>query len=212
MPELVIFDLDGTLVDSKHDIAEAVNLTLDELDIPRRAPELVHTYIGGGVHNLVRRSLTDEFEHMLEKGVDLFWANYKAHILDRTEPYPGVYKMLEGFSGTKLALVTNKPYDHTMLILRGLDLDRYFASVQGWKMGLPLKPEPELIIRAMQEAECAGKDAVMVGDGTADVLAAKAAGIKSCAVGYGYGSKDRLMEAGPDFFADTVPDIERLLG
>ncbi|MBI5657185.1 MAG: HAD hydrolase-like protein, partial [Geobacter sp.] len=103
-------------------------------------------------------------------------------------------------------------YDHTMLILRGLDLDRYFMSVQGWKMGLPLKPEPGLIIRAMEETGSTGRDAVMVGDGTADVLAAKGAGIKSCAVGYGYGTKEKLLEAGPDWFADTVPDIARVLG
>jgi len=212
MHGLLIFDLDGTLIDSKQDIATAVNLTLDELDVPRKEPELIHSYIGGGVHNLIRRSLTEAYEGLLDKGVDLFWQNYKAHVLDQTVLYPGVYKMLETLSARKMALVTNKPYDHTVIILRGLDIDRYFVSIQGWKMGLALKPEPELLQRALDEAGYDGDGAVMIGDGTSDVLAAKAVGIKSCAVGYGYSSKERLMEAGPDYFADEVSDIVRLLG
>ncbi len=210
MFELLLFDLDGTLVDSKDDIALAVNLTMEELGVPRRDPKLIFTYIGGGVHNLIRNSLTDAYSHLLDQGVDIFWENYKGHVLDTTKPYPGVYGMLERLSGRKMAVVTNKPYTHTSMILTGLDIGRYFMSVQGWKMGLPVKPDPALLVRALDETGVSPERAVMIGDGVNDVLAARGAGIKSCAVGYGYGSKEKLLEAGPDFFADDITGILNL--
>jgi phosphoglycolate phosphatase len=202
--DLIIFDLDGTLVDSKEDIALSVNLTLDEFGVQRRDPELIYTYIGGGVHNLIRRSLTDEYAHLLDRGVDIFWENYKGHVLDTTKPFPGVYRMLEGLSGRKMAVVTNKPYTHTTMVLRGLDLDRYFISVQGWKVGLPVKPDPALVKMALDETGVSPGRAVMIGDGVSDVLAARGAGTKSCAVGYGYGSKEKLLE--------EITDIVGILG
>jgi len=213
MFELLIFDLDGTLVDSKSDIALAVNLTLDDLGIPRRDPELIYGYIGGGVHNLILKSLTEENAGLLDKGVDIFWAFYKDHVLDTTNTYPGVMKMLELLSDKyRMAVVTNKPYDHTRSLLHGLDLDRYFVSIQGWKMGLPVKPDPALVQLALDESGVPKDRAVMIGDGTSDVLAARAAGIKSCAVGYGYGVKEKVMESSPDFYAEEVGDIVKLFG
>jgi len=207
-----MFDLDGTLVDSRADIALSVNLTLDEMGMPRRVPEEVYGFIGGGVHNLIRRSLPEDKEALLDKGVDLFWENYKGHVLDTTKLYPGVYRMLEGLSGRKMAIVTNKPYAHTHMILQGLDIDRYFVSVQGWKIGLKVKPDPELVLRAMQESGADRDGSLLIGDSLADVLSAKAAGIRCCAVGYGYGARDKVMEAGPDYFVENVGDILRLFG
>ncbi len=213
MFELLVFDLDGTLVDSKRDIATAVNLTLGELDFPKRDPEQIYGFIGGGVHKLILNSLPEGRSDMLDRGVDLFWASYKEHVLDTTKLYTGVYKMLETLSTVRrMAIATNKPYAHTHMIIQGLDIDRYFASVQGWKMGIPVKPDPELVVRAITEAGVPADRAVMIGDGTNDVLAAKAAGLRSCAVGYGYGKKERLMEAGPDYFAESVSDIVKLFG
>lgn len=211
LPELLIFDLDGTLVDSKDDIAASVNLTLEEFHFPKKEPQYICGLIGGGVHNLIRGSLpADRAEEMLEKGVDVFWAIYKEHVLDKTRLYPGVYRMLDALSGKKMAVATNKPYTHTHMILQGLDVDRYFASIQGWKMGLPVKPDPAIVLRAIEESEAAKEDAVMIGDGLNDIMAARAAGIKCCAVGYGYGARERLKEAGPDYFADEVSDIIKL--
>ena len=144
MLELIIFDLDGTLVDSKKDIATSVNLTLGELGFPARDPEQIYGLIGGGVHKLILGSLPEGRSDMLDKGVDLFWAAYKEHVLDTTKLYTGVYKMLETLSTIRrMAIATNKPYAHTHMIIQGLDIDRYFASVQGWKMGIPVKPEIE---------------------------------------------------------------------
>ncbi len=210
--ELVMFDMDGTLVDSRQDIALSVNLTLDELGLPNRPPAEIFGYIGGGVHNLILKSLPQDKAGLLDKGVDLFWANYREHVLDSTKPYPGIYDMLERFSGRKLAVVTNKPCAHTRLILKGLDMDRYFISVQGWKEGLKVKPDPELVLRAMDEAGSAPESSILIGDSVADVLSARAAGVKSCAVGYGYGVRERVVEAAPDYYIDDVDGIVRLFG
>lgn len=211
MFELLIFDLDGTLVDSRRDIATAVNISLDELGMPNREPELIFGFIGGGVHNLIRKSLPEGREDLLDKGVDIFWENYREHVLDTTTLYPGVYKLLEKLSGRKLALVTNKPYAHTHMILQGLDIDRYFVSVQGWKMGLNVKPDPQLLNMALDEAGTPPSRAVMIGDSMADLLSARAAGVRSCIVGYGYGAREKLIEAAPDFFVESVSEIESIL-
>jgi phosphoglycolate phosphatase len=211
LPGLLIFDLDGTLVDSRDDIAISVNLTLEELDCPKKTPQEIYGYIGGGIHNLIRNSLpAGRAEGLLEKGVDTFWAIYKEHVLDTTRLFPGVCQMLETLYRKKMAVATNKPYAHAHMILEGLGVARYFTNVQGWKMGLPVKPDPAIVLRAIEEAEAPKEDAVMIGDGLNDILAARAAGIKCCAVGYGYGSRERLMEAGPDYFAEAVSDIIEL--
>jgi phosphoglycolate phosphatase len=207
-----MFDLDGTLVDSRGDIAVAVNLTLDDLDLPARKPEDVYGFIGGGVHNLILRSMPEGMDGLLEKGVEMFWEHYRAHVLDSTKLYPGVYAMLERLSGRKMAVVTNKPYAHTHMILQGLDIDRYFASVQGWKVGIKVKPDPELLNRALGDTGVAAKDSILIGDSMADVLAARAAGSACCAVAYGYGAKEKIIEASPDYFAEEVGDIYRLFG
>lgn len=210
---LLMFDLDGTLVDSRHDIALSVNLTLDEFSLPHRPPEVIYGFIGGGMHNLIRRSLPDGMEALVDKGVDVFWDIYRTHVLDTTRLYPGINDALDRLSdGHKLAVVTNKPYAHTQLILKGLGIAGHFVTVQGWKIGLPVKPDPTLINMAMADAGAGKDESVMIGDSTNDVLAAKAAGIKCCAVGYGYGTKEKNLAAGADLFAEKVEDIVRLLG
>lgn len=210
---LLIFDLDGTLVDSRHDIAHSVNLTLDEFNLPHRPPEVIYGFIGGGMHNLIRKSLPEGMEALVENGVDVFWDIYRTHVLDTTRLYPGIKDALERLSGGhRLALVTNKPYAHTQLILKGLGISGYFVTVQGWKMGLPVKPDPTMLKMAMEDAGARNEDSVMIGDSANDVLAAKAAGIKCCAVGYGYGTKEKNLAAGADLFAEKVEDIVRLLG
>lgn len=210
MFELLVFDLDGTLVDSKRDIALSANVTLEEMGFERRDPEVVYGYIGGGVHNLVLRSMGEEHAGRLDEGVGRFWANYKAHVLDSTLPYPGVQELLGSLAGRRMAVVTNKPYEHTRMVLDGLGLAKYFMNIQGWRLGFKVKPDPELLVRALRETSTPSDGAVMIGDGISDVMAARAAGTKSCAVGYGYGRKAALMEAMPDYFADEVPDIGRL--
>jgi len=209
--DLIMFDLDGTLVDSRKDVAFALNLALEEMGVPTKEPEEIYPKIGGGMHNLLRGTLPPTRDDLVECGVDLFWDFYKDHILDSTVTYPGVYRMLEELGGRKLAVVTNKPYNHTHKVLIGLDMDRYFLSVQGWKTGLNVKPAPDLLLRAMEDAEASPESTLMVGDSMADIMSARQAGVRVCSVGYGYGNPDRLKEAGPDYFAGSVGDIKGII-
>ncbi|MGA2192123.1 MAG: HAD-IA family hydrolase [Nitrospirota bacterium] len=211
MEGLLIFDLDGTLVDSREDIAVSVNLTLKAMSFPFREHREIYGYIGGGVHNLIYNSLPEEAKEAVPRGVELFWRVYKEHVLDSTRAYPGMTETLETLTSKK-AVATNKPLEHARLILDGLGMSRYFINVQGWTQGLSVKPDPQIVLLALHGSGVSPSDAVMVGDGINDILASKAAGIRSCAVGYGYGGKERLMEAGPDYFAAEVGDLVRIFG
>ena len=210
--DLLIFDLDGTLVDSRWDIATAVNITLDDLGAPRRTPDDIFSFIGGGVHNLMLKSLPAGAAGSLEKAVDLFWDNYKYHVLDTTKTFPGVDETLERLSSKTMAVATNKPCAHTKMILHGLGLSRYFISVQGWKEGRAVKPDPQILLVALDESGVPPEKAVMIGDGTSDVLAARAAGVKSCAVGYGYGDRDKVLAASPDYYVEDIRELVGLFG
>jgi len=207
-----MFDLDGTLVDSRRDVAISLNLALEDMGVPTKEPEEIYPRIGGGVHNLLRKTLPPARDDLVECGVDLFWDYYKDHVLDTTVTYPGVYKMLEGFVGKKLAVVTNKPYNHTHKVLVGLDIDRYFVSVQGWKTGLKVKPDPEMLLRAIDEAGAEKARTLMVGDTLADIMSARSAGVRVCSVGYGYGEPEKLKEGLPDYFAESVAELVDIIG
>lgn len=211
MPKAVLFDLDGTLVDSRRDIASSVNRMLDDMGFAPRREEDIYGFIGGGVYKLVIASLPPGQGNRVEEGVERFWLIYKDHVLDTTVPYAGIPHSLEAMSGLKLAVATNKPLAHAELILRGLGLSGLFSSVKGWKPGIPVKPDPAILLLALREMDAEPGEAVMVGDSINDLLAARAAGAKCCLVGYGYGKKESLTEAGPDFFADTVEDLEEII-
>ncbi len=220
MTKAVLFDLDGTLVDSRKDIAASVNRMLKEMGFPARDDGEIYGYIGGGIHKLVLASFPPESvtgkpaSDIVDEGVERFWRIYKDHVLDTTVPYDGIreaLRALSGADGMKLCVATNKPLTHARLILNGLDISSLFACVKGWVPGLPVKPDPAILLHALKELDISPEDAVMVGDGINDLLAARAAGMKCCLVGYGYGDKTRLREAGPDFFAERVEDLKGII-
>ena len=218
MIKVALFDLDGTLVDSREDIADSVNRMLKEMGYPSRDEEEIYRFIGGGIHKLVLASLPPQSvtgkpaADIVDEGVERFWRIYKDHVLDTTAPYEGIPEALKALSGIKLGLATNKPLTHARLILNGLNLSGLFPCVKGWVPGLPVKPDPAILLLALREMDISPADAVMVGDGINDLLAARAAGMKCCLVGYGYGDKAKLLEAGPDFFAERVEDLKKIIG
>ncbi len=221
MTKAVLFDLDGTLVDSRKDIAVSVNRMLKEMGFPTRDNGEIYGCIGGGIHKLVLASFPSESvtgkpaSDLVDEGVERFWRIYKDHVLDTTIPYAGIRETLlalSGADGIKLCVATNKPLTHARIILNGLDLSRLFACVKGWVPGLPVKPDPAILLRALGDLGISPGDSVMVGDGMNDLFAARAAGMKCCLVGYGYGDKTKLKEAGPDFFAERVEDLKEIIG
>ncbi len=204
---LLVFDLDGTLVDSKVDLANSVNHALTEFGLPPLPNETVYTYVGNGATMLIRRALGPDREAILPEILDLFLAHYRRHLLDTTLPYPGVAESLRAREREyEMAVLTNKPLDMTRALLDGLSLSRHFVDVRGGDSFDNKKPHPEGLLRIMAERGTEARETLMVGDSVNDVLAGKAAGVLTCGVTYGLGASG-FEEHPPDFTVDRFPDL-----
>ncbi|MGA2081345.1 MAG: HAD-IA family hydrolase [Holophaga sp.] len=188
MRDGVIFDLDGTLIDSRADLALAVNLTREELGLPPIPQEQVVGYVGEGVRKLLSRALP-ECPDRLEEALAINRRHYRAHLLDRTRLYPGVRPALERLGGLDLRLmvVTNKPREFTDLILEGLGVAPYVSAVVGGGDGPRLKPDPAPLLLALERAGCGAPGSWMAGDHFTDLEAGRRAGLKRCYCRYGFG-------------------------
>ena len=210
--DLLIFDLDGTLIDSKEDIATAVNLTLADIGLPPKTMETIAKFIGGGVRGLLKQALNSDTHPPLDEVLPIFRKHYLNHLLDRTTLYPGVRETLEYFRNKHLAVVTNKPIDYTTPILNGLGITDYFRVILGGDSTPNPKPHPEMILKTMEALGSGKKETVMIGDGINDILAARAAEIPCCAVTYGLTERTLLLREQPDFLCDSPGGIRDLFG
>ena len=208
--DLLIFDLDGTLADTRDDLANSVNLTLRELGLPERSNETIYGYVGSGVRKLIQQAVGEEDGERLREAVRVFRKHYLVHLLDHTKLYPGMDGVLRHFGSKKKAVVTNKAQVYTDRIMEGLQVTGRFELILGGDNGYPLKPDPKMLLTVLQKLGVEAGSAVMIGDGMPDIEAARAAGMRVCSVGYGMGDPEELRRAGPDFFSDTVSDLKRL--
>jgi phosphoglycolate phosphatase len=211
-PKLVLFDLDGTLVDSAPDIAAALNDALAELGQPTHPLDTVTTYVGDGAAKLVERAvgLTAPIDQTLL--LERFKARYAANLCVRTRLYPGIAGTLEAFRarGTPLAVVTNKPGDLARTLLRTLAIDGFFVEVVGDGDGFPRKPSPEIALAVCARHAVAPADALLVGDGLPDVRLARAAGCRAAAVTWGYTPREALLAEKPDWLVEAPTALLRL--
>ena len=206
---LLVFDLDGTLVDSKVDLANAVNVAIESFDLPPLPHPLIYSYVGDGASTLIRRALPPEKADLLPEVLDRF-----LRILPETSAghdprisrgggalrkWTGIYRM---------AVLTNKGVAMTREILSGLSLDGYFFEVRGGDSFATKKPDPEGLLHILREAGVEAREAVMIGDSRNDVQAGKAAGSVTCGVTYGLGASG-FAEHPPDFTVDRFPDLFR---
>jgi haloacid dehalogenase superfamily, subfamily IA, variant 3 with third motif having DD or ED/haloacid dehalogenase superfamily, subfamily IA, variant 1 with third motif having Dx(3-4)D or Dx(3-4)E len=204
---LLVFDLDGTLVDSKEDIANAVNVALESFDLPPLPNPVIYSYVGDGASALILRALPPEKADLLPEVLDRFLAYYQRHLLDTTRAYPGVVEALRKWAGIyRMAVLTNKGVAMTQEILSGLSLDGYFFEVRGGDSFGTKKPDPEGLLHILREAGVDAQEAIMVGDSRNDVLAGKAAGALTCGVTYGLGASG-FADHSPDFTVDRFPDL-----
>lgn len=212
MIKLVIFDLDGTLIDSKEDLALNVNRVLVEMGLEKKSHSLIQSYIGHGEENLVGSSIGLENADRLQEAMRIFKKHYSANLLDTTVPYEGAYKVLSHLKKTKqLALATNKPLYYTKPILEELEMSNYFDLVLGGDSVEQKKPHPEMIERILSELKVKKEDAILIGDSLADVRSAQAAGIKICAMTYGFCEREKLVEAKPDYLLEDINELIALL-
>jgi phosphoglycolate phosphatase len=196
MTELVVFDLDGTLIDSRRDLADATNALIEEYGGAPLSVEAVTAMVGEGAAMLVRRALAAaRLTRLPPDALDRFLAHYAARLTVHTRPYPGIPEALAalGGNGRRLALLTNKPHAHTATILERLDLARCFSDVVGGDSAAGRKPDPAGLLQIVNRAGTTPEATVMVGDSRIDVETAHRAGVRMCAVKYGFGYREGEM-------------------
>ncbi len=208
--EVLLFDFDGTLIDSKVDIATAVNLTLQDLGLPLRSVEEIFSFVGDGVKRLLRLSVGEETPEAHEHALEVFRKHYIEHCVDTTRWYPGIWEVLQHYKEQKKAIVTNKSLEYTLCIVDGLQARDVFDHIEAPRDTSELKPEPVMLERTMGILGASPEDTVMIGDSTNDIRAAQAAGVRACAVGYGYGNRDRVTALNPEFYCEKPSDLMEL--
>lgn len=208
---LLVFDLDGTLVDSKQDLALSVNAMRTEMGLVSLPLDLIASYVGHGVTLLVSRSLgTHATAENIEKGLAFFLAYYREHMLDHTAPYPGVAEALEKLDGHKMAVLTNKPVNFSREMLARLGFASRFVYIYGGNSFPQKKPDPIGLHKMMEDLQISARETLMVGDSDTDVLTGRNAGTWTCGVTYGFGAHT-LQAVSPDLIIDDMRELPALL-
>lgn len=209
--QLVVFDLDGTLADTRKDLAMSVNAMLEYMGLGPLSLEAITSYVGHGVTVLIKRALGDKAaDGEVRKGLGFFLDFYARHLLDNTVAYPGVREALEGLGNRKLAILTNKPTRFSKEIIAGLGLDNYFFEICGGDSFPLKKPDPMGIKTLMSRASVAAENTLMVGDSDTDILTGRNADVWTCGVTYGFGAQG-LEAVKPDLLLDNLGDLPGIL-
>lgn len=213
MSELLIFDLDGTLIDSKRDLVDSVNAMRLHVGEPPLSDETVFSYVGNGAPVLVQRALPGRDEAELEQALNFFLAYYRDHMLDATTLYPGVRDALDKLlaADVKMAVLTNKPVRFSEHLIKGLGLDGHFFRIYGGNSFAEKKPHPKGIELLMHESGIGREQTIMVGDSAVDVMTARNAQVRACGVSWGF-QPETFEVARPDFVIDDMGELVGMVG
>lgn len=204
---VLVFDLDGTLIDSETDLANSVNATLKHMGREPLPLERIASYVGQGASRLIEQALgVGATAEQCQGGLQHFLTYYREHMLDHTVTYPGVREALAALDGMAMAVLTNKPVRFSQRILEGLGLARYFRFVYGGNSFDTKKPHPAGMQTLLRDFQAQPKQVMIVGDSEVDVLTARNAGTWACGVTYGLGSK-QLAGCPPDLLLDSLTEL-----
>jgi phosphoglycolate phosphatase len=214
---LLIFDLDGTLIDSRVDLVNSVNAMLRYMERPELPAEVIATYVGDGAPMLMRRALGDPAdESILKEALEYFLVYYREHKLDHTHLYGGVIETLHAIqqasgngSPRHMAVLTNKPVHPSRAIVDALGLAEFFVGVYGGNSFPTKKPDPLGARSIMREVQVGPEETVIVGDSSNDILTGRNAGMWTCGVTYGF-APHTLCEAPPDVEVDHPQELAQL--
>ncbi len=217
-PEMVLIDVDGTLVDSVPDLAYCIDEMLKELGLPVRGEERVRHWVGNGVERLVRRGLINELngepdEALFEKAMPIFNELYAVNTSKRSCLYPGVKEAMEFLksSGVKIGCVTNKAAQFTLPIIQDLGIADYFEIVVCGDTLARKKPDPLPLLHSAEQLGVKPEHSLMLGDSMSDVKAARAAGFDIICMSYGYNHGEDIHTSNPDAVVDSMEEIKSLI-
>jgi phosphoglycolate phosphatase len=213
--ELMLFDLDGTLIDSKADLAASINLMLTDLGRPTLSEDTIGSFVGDGVRVLVYRSLTatdpnrqPPGEQLHAEGIGLMHNHYADQMLKTTRLYPGVADTLDFFKGKRKAVVTSKEVRFTGIILDHFRIAHHFDAIVGGDTLPARKPDPGPVIEAIKLLGGTAAGAVMIGDSENDVNAGRGAGALTCAATFGFRTREQLSLTSPDAIIDRFDQLK----
>jgi phosphoglycolate phosphatase len=208
--DLIIFDLDGTLVDSKHDIASCVNMTLTKFGINPLAVEVIARHVGTGIRPLLSEVAQQNTSIGLPALLGEFERCYEQQLAVQTRPYPGILGVLEHFSSKKLVVLTNKMQRFGDKLIKELDLTKFFEAIYGREAFPKHKPDPLPVVEICRNHKTEPLKTVIVGDTEIDMIAGKRAGVFTCAALFGYGDRTALLTTKPDFEIHSPVELVKI--
>ena len=209
--DILIFDLDGTLIDSRKDIANAVNHTRKLFNLGELDTFFIASHIGNGVKNLIQKSISELESKDLEKALKIFQEYYGEHCVEETTVYPGVSDVLKYYESKKMAVVSNKPSPFTERILKEKKLISYFQLILGEESHPKKKPDPASLLHVIEKLGGKPETSCMIGDWITDIEAGKRAGMITVGCLYGIGNQKELKEFQPDYLVDSILQLKDIL-
>jgi len=202
-----VFDLDGTLIDSKMDLVHSVNAMLRKTGRAELPTDLIASYVGHGAPRLIASALGPaSSEEQRREGLAIYLEHYHEHKLDLTRAYPGVVEALRALAGIPMAVLTNKPTKMSVEILEGLKLAQFFRAVYGGDSFATKKPDPAGALAVLKELGASPAESAMVGDSDVDIETARNAGMLAVGVSYGFGEHDRKRQPA-DIYVDSLVEL-----
>ena len=210
----VIFDMDGTILDTLDDLASSVNYALEANGLPKRTREEVRRFVGNGAVKLIRRAVPEGTADILfDKVFALYTTYYDEHCADATKPYDGIPELLALLrsKGVKTAVVSNKP-DEAVRVLADTYFPHLFDAAVGTRTGIKTKPAPDSVFEIIKKIGAEKKDCVYVGDSEVDIETAKNAGIPCISVSWGFKGNEFLAEHGAQKIVDNAKELSAAIG
>ncbi len=208
---LLVFDFDGTLVDTKKDIADSVNRMLEELELRALDRETLYTFIGKGVNHLITCSLEGTGYGDLPRATVVFMRYYETHLMDHTRLFPNCREMLEHFAYKENTILSNKPTRFITRILETLDCRAPFSTIIGGDSMPAKKPDPGGLFHILEQHKVRPEDALMIGDSLVDIETGKRAGVRTCGVTYGHAGRESLETSQPDWIIDDLMELKQFI-
>lgn len=209
--DAIFFDVDGTLVDARHDIVKAMNYTLRKLSLPEKTAVDIVSYVGTGVMDLVRKSLGSKSARLVDKAIKIFGDYYMEHSADEATLYPHVKETLAYFKDKRKYILTNRYSRFADVTLKKMGIRDYFEDILGGDDENCLKPSACVVDMAFDKFKVDKAKSIIVGDMSIDVMTGKNSGIKTCWVTYGLGVRKDVDPLKPDYVIDDIIELKRII-